>query len=73
MGAKETVAKNMRRLRVAAACRRRRSPAGMSRTYVTCLERELENPTGAVPEKIAAAPQVEIAGGARFIERSIRP
>ena len=63
MNAKETVARNMRRLRVARGLSQETfaDEAGIDRTYVSRLERNKENPTVAVLEKIARALNVEIA------------
>ncbi len=60
MDARERIAVNIRRLRVAqrvAGCLRR--GRGIDWTYVSRIERRLENPT--VLERIAAALDVEIA------------
>ncbi len=63
MNAKETVARNMRRLRVARGVSQEAFAdlAGIDRTYVSRLERRLENPTVTVMEKVAAALGVEIS------------
>jgi transcriptional regulator with XRE-family HTH domain len=63
MGAKENVARNMRRLRVKLGVSQEAFAdlTGIDRTYVSRLERKLENPTVTVLEKVAAALGVEIA------------
>lgn len=63
MSANETVAKNMRRLRVERGISQEAFAdlVGIDRTYVSRLERKLENPTVSVLEKVAGALDVEIA------------
>ncbi len=63
MSARENVAKNMRRLRVERGVSQEAFAdlAGIDRTYVSRLERKLENPTVTVLERIATALGVEIA------------
>jgi transcriptional regulator with XRE-family HTH domain len=62
MDAKETVAVNIRRLRVARGVSQDdfAVDAGIDRTYVSRLERKLENPTVLVLERIARALDVPI-------------
>lgn len=63
MEARTLVAWNIRRLRVLRNVSQDAFAidAGIDRTYVSRLERELENPTIAVLERIAKALEVEIA------------
>ena len=62
MRAQQLVARNIRRLRVARELSQESLAvdAGIDRTYVSRLEREIENPTIAILEKLAAALDVEI-------------
>ena len=62
MDARALVAWNLRRLRVAKALPQEALAvdAGIDRTYVSRLERNLENPTVAVLERLARALGVEI-------------
>ena len=62
MDAKELVAWNVRRLRVARGVAQEALAvdAGIDRTYVSRVERNLENPTVAVLERLAKALSVEI-------------
>jgi len=62
MDAKELVAWNVRRLRVARGVAQEALAvdAGIDRTYVSRVERNLENPTVAVLERLAKALGVEI-------------
>ena len=62
MKAQILVARNLRRLRVARGLSQEALAvdAGIDRTYVSRLERELENPTVAILEKLADALEVEI-------------
>jgi transcriptional regulator with XRE-family HTH domain len=62
MKAQELVAKNMRRLRVARGLSQDAFAvdAGIDRTYVSRLERRLENPSVAVLARIAEALGVDI-------------
>lgn len=62
MDARELVAWNLRRLRVARGLAQEALAvdAGIDRTYVSRLERNLENPTVAVLERLAKALGVEI-------------
>ena len=57
MKAKQVVARNIRRLRVQLRLSQENlaTDAGIDRTYVSRLERELENPTVAVLEKLSLA------------------
>jgi transcriptional regulator with XRE-family HTH domain len=63
MDARERVAWNIRRLRVASGIAQEALAvdAGIDRTYVSRLERNMENPTVAVLERLALALEVEIA------------
>ncbi len=63
MDARERVAVNIRRLRVERGGSQEAFAvdAGVDRTYMSRIERRLENPTVTVLEKIAAALGVEIA------------
>ncbi len=63
MNAQALVAWNLRKLRVAMGVSQEALPvdAAIDRTYVSRLERGLENPTVAVLERIAAALNCEIA------------
>ena len=62
MGAREQVALNIRRLRVERGLAQEALAvdAGIDRTYVSRLERNLENPTINVIERLALALGVEI-------------
>lgn len=62
MNARERVAWNLRRIRVARGLAQEvlAVDAEVDRTYVSRLERNLENPTVAVLERLAAALEVEI-------------
>jgi transcriptional regulator with XRE-family HTH domain len=62
MTAQKLVARNMRRLRVAAGLSQEAFAvdAGIDRTYVSRMERELENPSIAIIERIAIALGVDI-------------
>jgi transcriptional regulator with XRE-family HTH domain len=62
MRAQIVVARNIRRLRVAKGASQESLAvdANIDRTYVSRLERALENPTVAVLEKLAAALDVDI-------------
>ena len=62
MDAQAQVAWNLRRLRVARGLSQEALAvdAGIDRTYVSRLERKMENPTVAVLEKLAAALCVQI-------------
>jgi transcriptional regulator with XRE-family HTH domain len=62
MNAQALVARNLRRLRVARGLSQEvlAVDAGIDRTYVSRLERGLENPTVAVLEKVAHALEAEI-------------
>lgn len=62
MRAQLIVARNIRRLRVAAGLSQEALAvdAGIDRTYVSRLERALENPTVAVLERLAGALRTEI-------------
>ena len=63
MRAQVVVARNIRRLRVTRGLSQEALAvdAAIDRTYVSRLERELENPTVAVLEKLATALDVDIA------------
>ena len=63
MNARELVAWNMRRLRVAAGLSQEHlaNAAGVDRTYVSRLERKMENPSIGVLEKISEALGVHIS------------
>jgi len=63
MKAQIVVSRNIRRLRVAKGVSQEAFAvdAGIDRTYVSRLERALENPTVAVLEKLARALGVDIA------------
>jgi transcriptional regulator with XRE-family HTH domain len=63
MNAQALVARNLRRLRVARGVSQEilAVDAGIDRTYVSRLERVLENPTVAVLERLAEALGVSIA------------
>ncbi|WP_332713276.1 helix-turn-helix domain-containing protein [Pelagibacterium mangrovi] len=63
MNARELVAWNMRRLRVAAGFSQEKlgDAAGVDRTYVSRLERKMENPSIGVLEKISEALGVHIS------------
>lgn len=69
MDARKLVARNLRRLRVARGLSQETLAleAGIDRTYVSRLERGLENPTVAVLEKVARAIDAEI------VEFFVRP
>jgi transcriptional regulator with XRE-family HTH domain len=62
MKAQALVARNLRRLRVIKGLSQEAMAvdAGVDRTYVSRLERKLENPTVAVLEKLAKALDAEI-------------
>ncbi|HCE22378.1 MAG TPA: transcriptional regulator, partial [Hyphomonas sp.] len=62
MNARELVAWNMRRLRVAAGLSQEHlaNAAGVDRTYVSRLERKMENPSIGVLEKVSEALGVHI-------------
>jgi transcriptional regulator with XRE-family HTH domain len=62
MNARALVARNLRRLRVAAGVSQEALAvdAGVDRTYVSRLERGLENPSVAVLERLAKAMRVRI-------------
>jgi transcriptional regulator with XRE-family HTH domain len=62
MDGRARVARNVRRLRVAAGLSQEAFAvdAGLDRTYVSRIERNLENPTVAALEKIAHALGVDI-------------
>ena len=62
MNAQALVARNLRRLRVKKAVSQENLAvdAGVDRTYVSRLERGLENPTVLVIEKLALALETEI-------------
>jgi transcriptional regulator with XRE-family HTH domain len=62
MDARQRVAWNLRRLRVTRGVAQEALAvdAGIDRTYVSRLERNLENPTVAVLERLARALNVEI-------------
>ena len=62
MNAQALVARNLRRLRVKKAVSQENLAvdAGIDRTYVSRLERGLENPTVAVIEKLALALDADI-------------
>ena len=62
MSAGETVAWNLRRLRIERGVPQEvlAVDAGIDRTYVSRLERNLENPTVAVLERLAQALNIEI-------------
>ena len=68
MNARELVAWNMRRLRVAAGYSQEKlgDVAGIDRTYVSRLERKMENPSIGVLEKVSEALGVHI--GEMFVE-----
>ena len=63
MKAQQRVAHNMRKLRVGRGLSQENLAvdAGIDRTYVSRLERGIENPTVAVLERIAAALQSDIS------------
>ena len=63
MDARERVAVNIRRLRVERGVSQEAFAvdAGVDRTYMSRIERKMENPTVTVLEKIATALGVEIA------------
>jgi len=63
MDARELVALNLRRLRIARGVAQEALAidAEIDRTYVSRLERNMENPTVAVLERLAHALEVEIA------------
>jgi transcriptional regulator with XRE-family HTH domain len=63
MDGRQLVAWNMRRLRVARGVSQERlgNDAGVDRTYVSRLERQLENPSIAILEKIARVLGVHIS------------
>jgi transcriptional regulator with XRE-family HTH domain len=63
MDAREKVAVNIRRLRVARGVSQEAFAvdAGVDRTYMSRIERKLENPTVTVLERIATALGVDIA------------
>ncbi len=63
MKAQQLVARNIRRLRVIRGLSQESLAvdAGIDRTYVSRLERELENPTIGVLEKLADALETDIA------------
>ena len=63
MDAQQLVSWNLRRLRVAQGLSQEALAvdAGIDRTYVSRLERNMENPTVAVLERVARALKVDIA------------
>lgn len=63
MDARARVARNVRRLRVAIGLSQEAFAvdAGLDRTYISRIERNLENPTVTALERIAAALGVDIA------------
>lgn len=63
MNSRDLVAWNMRRLRVAKGLSQERlaNEAEVDRTYISRLERKVENPSIGVLEKIAQALQVHIS------------
>jgi transcriptional regulator with XRE-family HTH domain len=69
MKAQQLVARNIRRLRVARKLSQESLAvdAGIDRTYVSRLEREMENPTIGVLEKLAAALEADIV---EFFDRA---
>ncbi len=71
------VARNIRRLRVARGLSQEALAvdAAIDRTYVSRLERELENPTVAVLEKLAIALGVDIAAffDANAVRSAVKP
>lgn len=62
MNARARVARNVRRLRVAVGLSQEALAvdAGLDRTYISRIERNLENPTVTALEKIGAALSVDI-------------
>lgn len=62
MDGRARVARNVRRLRVAAGLSQEAFAvdAGLDRTYISRIERDLENPTVMALEKIASALDVDI-------------
>lgn len=80
MDARARVARNVRRLRVAAGLSQEvfAVDAGLDRTYISRIERSLENPTVAVLEKIAKALGADIVdlvanSNARSAVGTLRP
>ncbi len=72
------VARNLRRLRVARALSQENLAvdAGVDRTYVSRLERAMENPTVAVLERLSKALDAEIADffdAARVARGPVKP
>ncbi len=69
MKAQQLVARNIRRLRVGRKLSQESLAvdAGIDRTYVSRLEREMENPTIGVLEKLAAALETDIV---EFFDRA---
>lgn len=63
MNGRDLVAWNMRRLRVAKDISQERlaNEAGVDRTYISRLERKLENPTIGILDKVAEALGVHVA------------
>lgn len=63
MNGRDLVAWNMRRLRVARGVSQERlaNDAGVDRTYVSRLERKMENPSIGILDKIAEALSVHIS------------
>ncbi|MDE2183482.1 MAG: helix-turn-helix transcriptional regulator [Alphaproteobacteria bacterium] len=78
MKAQIVVARNLRRLRVARDLSQENLAvdAGVDRTYVSRLERGLENPTVAVLERLAIALEAQIADlfdSARVVRGPVKP
>ena len=75
MNAQAPVARNIRRLRVARGVSQEALAvdAGIDRTYVSRLERALENPSVAVLEKLARALSTEIVEFLKVPKRGEAP
>ncbi|HLH88074.1 MAG TPA: helix-turn-helix transcriptional regulator [Xanthobacteraceae bacterium] len=75
MDARARVARNLRRLRVRTGLSQEALAvdAGIDRTYISRLERGLENPTVAVLERLAGAVQADITEFFEQPRRGDRP
>ncbi|PKR89084.1 transcriptional regulator [Pleomorphomonas diazotrophica] len=75
MNGRELVAWNMRRLRVAKDISQERlaNEAGVDRTYVSRLERKMENPSIGILDKIASALDAHVSELLREPDTSEQP
>jgi len=75
MRAHTRVAKNLRRLRVATGVSQEALAvdAGLDRTYISRLERDMENPTVAVLERLADALGCDIAAFFLEVDNAVIP